>query len=132
MRRIVAAGCACALGGCSVTKPIDDQVRTTAIERASEQSVEQTYRTIVAAMRRCYAKPAFGVEAAYFPDMKSGSLRLVLSKGTSLHELVRMQINSGPGGATVRAHYPTAETRFAQAVDAWVRGDATNCPLQDY
>jgi hypothetical protein len=57
-------------------------------------------------MRRCYAKPAFGVEAAYFPDMQSGSLRLVLSKGTSLHELVRMQINSGPGGATVRGALP--------------------------
>ena len=80
-------------------------------------------------MRRCYTTPAFGVEAAYFPDAKSGALRLVYSTGTSLRELVQMQIDSAPGGATVRARYATTEPKLAQAVDDRVKGDATNCPL---
>ena len=129
MRRMVAAGCAFALAGCGVTKPPDDSARTKAIERATEQTAQQTYRNIVGAMRHCYAKPAFGVQPDYFPDGNSAGLRLIFSTGTSLQELIRVQIDSAPGGAIVRAQYTAAEPGFAQAVDGWVKGDASNCPL---
>jgi hypothetical protein len=129
MRRMVAAGCVFALAGCGITKTPDSPARTKVVERATEQTAGQTYRNVVGAMRRCYAKPAFGVEAAYFPDAKSGDLRLVFSTGTSVHELVQMKIHSAPGGAIVRAHYPATEPRFAQAVDGRVKGDASDCPL---
>jgi hypothetical protein len=129
MRRMVAAGCAFALAGCGATKPPDDSARTKAIERATQQTAEQTYLNVIDAMRHCYAKPTFGIQADYFPDGKSSGLRLIFSTGTSLQELVRVQIDSAPGGAIVRAQYTPAEPGFAQAVDAWVKGDASNCPL---
>ena len=129
MRRMVAAGCAFALAGCGATKPPDDSARTKAIERATQQTAQQTYLNIIGAMRHCYAKPTFGIQPDYFPDGKSAGLRLIFSTGTSLQELVRVQIDSAPGGAIVRAKYTADQPGFAQAVDAWVRGDASTCPL---
>ena len=129
MGRMVAVGCAFALAGCGATKPPDDSARAKAIERATQQTTQQAYLNIIDAMRRCYAKPTYGIQADYFPDGKSSGLRLIFSTGTSLQELVRVQIDSAPGGAIVRAQYTPTEPGFAQAVDGWVKGDATNCPL---
>lgn len=123
MRPILAV---CALlAGCAATLDSADTVTT---EVASAASAEATYRTVITAMRRCYTVPSVKVEGDYFPEAKQGAVRLIWGNDVGVIEWMQIEITPAAAGSTVRGKHRAAQKLFAPALEAWTRGDATNCP----
>lgn len=123
--RTVAVVLSALLAGCSATL---DSATTVITEVASPASAEATYRTVITAMRRCYTVPSIKVEGDYFPEAKQGAIRLIWGNDVGVIEWMQIEVAQAAGGSTVRGKHRAAQALFAPALDAWTRGDATNCP----
>ncbi|MBX3605340.1 MAG: hypothetical protein KF788_08715 [Piscinibacter sp.] len=126
-RVIVLAGLAslAMLVGCAATL---DKANTTASQFTVASTPEQTYRNLVTSMRRCYTVPSVRVESDYFPDARSGALRLIWGNDVGIIEWLRVDISPGAEGTTVKIVHRASQSEFGPATQAWSRGDASSCP----
>lgn len=92
---------------------------------SSPHSSEVTFRRVTEAARRCYPRQV--VEADFFPDNRSGRVSMSAKNDLSVHALFRVDIAPAGEGTSVEVAYFAPV--FADAVEKWLAGDHSACPL---
>lgn len=127
MKRLACVAVSASLFGCAATL---DAAATATTDLASPLPPEALYRNVVTAMRTCYSVPTIRVEGDYFPEARAGTLRLIWGNSVGVIEWLRIDIAAAPAGSSLRAVHRVAQDRFPAALEAWTRGDASECPYR--
>lgn len=90
-------------------------------------SSDVVYRKVVEGARTCYSR--WEVTADYFTDNKTGHVSMSAKTSLNISSLFTAEIAPIDGGARVQVFYLKGNPVFAEAVEAWARGDYSICPF---
>lgn len=85
------------------------------------------YRRVVEGARTCYSK--WEVTGDFFTDNKTGRVSMSAKTSYSIAALVMAEISPLEGGARIQVFYLKGNPVFAEAVEAWTKGNYSMCPF---
>ena len=95
-------------------------------EVRSQASAEANFRNATNGARECYG--AWHIESDFFPDNKTGRVSISTKSGMADSKFAWLRIDLD--GSIVRVYYVKGYPRMADAVEKWLAGDYSDCPLR--